>query len=497
MAKFIMVLGTGSFSGKSLIATALCRVFGREGYRVAPFKAQNTSLNSYVTAKGEEISRAQATQALAAGTEPRAEMNPILIKPSGDSTSQVVVMGKPYTRMQARHYYRDFALQEGRGIVERALKKLEQSFDIVVMEGAGSPAEINLYTRDIANLGAARIADAPALLVGDIDKGGVFASLYGTVKLVDEKDRERIRGIIINKFRGDKGILQPGLEELERLAGKKVLGVLPYLGGLNLPEEDSMGISSGGSGGVEVGVIRLPRISNFTDFDPLNLHGVRVKYISSPEEIGSAQAVIIPGSKNTLEDLKWLRERGFEEKLREIEGRKPLLGICGGFQMMGKEIVDGRGVEGKERVARGLGFFDLSTEFKEEKVLRRVDSRVRENIEGREIRVKGYEIHMGVSESREEPLFRGEEMEDGACIPRRRLMGTYLHGVFDSRDFRRLFLSLAGEEIGEEIGKGNEEGREMEEVWEESLDALAKEFESHIDVEGIKAIMGLNPQSQP
>lgn len=487
MARAIMVLGTGSFSGKSLIATALCRVFYRMGYRVAPFKAQNTSLNSSVTANGEEIARAQATQALAACVDPQVEMNPILIKPAGNSLSQLIVLGKPYMNVEAKSYYSDFALQHGKKVVEKALERLDKSFDIIVMEGAGSPAEINLYTKDIANMGAARIAGAKAILVGDIDRGGVFASIYGTVELLSREDRERIGGLIINKFRGDREILNPGIESIERLVGKKVLGVLPYLDNLSLPEEDSMGLAN--SGEAEVAVIRLPRISNFTDFDPLLMNGVRVKFVQSPEELNSANAVVIPGSKNTIEDLEWLRSGGFEQKLKELSGRKPIMGICAGLQMMGGEIVDMDGVEGERSSIKGLGFFKLGTSFEKEKVLRRVDTRARENLAGRKVRVRGYEIHMGRSWSDEKPLFEGEGFKDGACIAEKKLLGSYLHGVFESRDFRDLFLKLSGIEVSATM--------DVQKVWEEDIERLASEFERYVDMKEIMAIMGLSPESQP
>ncbi len=480
MIKLLMVQGTSSFAGKSFVTLALCRIFSDLGYRVAPFKAQNTSLNSYVTSKGEEIARAQALQALAARVEPRTEMNPILLKPTGERSSQIVVMGKPFEIIEAQHYYRDFALQEGEGIVKRAFEKLKKDFDVIIMEGAGSPAEINLYHRDIANMRAARLARAPVILVADIDRGGVFASIYGTVNLLASEDREKIKGIIINKFRGDIEILEPGIVQIEELTNKKVLGTMPFLENLHLPEEDSLGLEDI-KGNADVAVIRLPRISNFTDFDALTLEGLMVKFVTEPEEIDSAKAVVIPGSKNTTSDLQWLREKGFEDKLMDISGKKPIMGICGGFQMMGRAIYDSSGIEGGGTV-KGLGFFDMETSFESEKVLRRVQTRAEEGMSGRKIPVNGYEIHMGRSKIREKPLFRGSDLKDGACIPEKKLMGTYLHGIFDSQGFREIFLRLISEASYEDVI--------IKEVWEASIKRVAEEFKKNINMEEIFRITG-------
>ncbi len=483
MAKVLMVQGTSSFAGKSFVTLALCRIFSNLGYKVAPFKAQNTSLNSFVTPEGEEIARAQALQAFAARVEPQVEMNPILLKPTGERKSQIVVMGKPYMNIEARRYYKEFALQQGEGIIKKALTRLKEDFDIIVMEGAGSPAEINLYSQDIANMRAARLAEAPVILVADIDRGGVFASIYGTISLLSHEDRERVKGVIINKFRGDIEILKPGIVQIEELTQKKVLGVMPFLENLHLPEEDSLGLSES-HGTVEVAVIRLPRISNFTDFDALALEGVKVRFVTKPEEIDSARAVIIPGSKNTMADLEWLRKQGFEEKLRSIAGEKPILGICGGFQMMGSVIYDSEGIEGDpEKKVQGLGFFDMETSFEKEKVLRRIQTRAKESLTDREVFITGYEIHMGRSEIKEKSLFKGSELRDGACIPEKKLMGTYLHGIFDSRDFREIFLNL--------ISQCTSEGKDIKEAWDESINRVAEEFSKNIDMDEILRIVGI------
>ncbi len=476
MAKFIMVQGTSSFAGKSLVAMALCRIFSEKGYSTAPFKAQNTSLNSYVTEDGGEIARAQAIQAFAAGVEPKVEMNPILIKPTGKGFSQVVALGKPLLNIRAKDYYSSFVPRKGVEIVKKALKKLDKEFDIVVMEGAGSPAEINLYHADLPNLLASRLANASVLLVADIERGGVFASIYGTVKLLPSEDAARIKGIIINRFRGDVEILKPGLEEIERLTGKKVLGVLPFIEGLLLPEEDSQGIKNRGG---DIAVVRLPRISNFTDFDALLLDGIQVGFATSPEELDTARAVIIPGTKNTIEDLKWLKSRGFDEKIKEIAQEKLVFGICGGFQMLGRSIRDANGHESRGSL-EGLGFFDMKTEFQPEKVLRRLRLQAKENLTGSSVMLEGYEIHMGRSSIREEPLFTSPEFSDGAI--KGNVAGTYIHGVFDSGDFRRIFLERLSLKST---------GMPLQKAWEDSIEKVARIFRESVDLDEIFRIAGL------
>ena len=434
----LMVLGTSSSAGKSFIAMALCRIFSDMGYRVAPFKAQNTSLNSYVTPDGGEIARAQALQAFAARVEPEVDMNPLLLKPCGERRSQLVVLGKPRGVIDAAEYYRSFTLSEGLRVVREAVERLKEGYEVVVMEGAGSPAEINLMHADIANLRAAEVADAPAVLVADIERGGAFASIYGTVMLLPEEWRARVRGIIINKFRGDSGLLGDAIEGIERLTSVPVLGVVPYVEDAELPEEDSMGLRCSREG--EVCVIRLPRISNFTDFDALRGE-VGVRFVTSPEELNGCGAVIIPGTKNTLHDLEWLRERGFEEALRRLHGRVWIFGICGGFQMLGERVVDEVGVEdGEPRECRGLGMLRMETWFEREKTLRRVEVDAREGLTGRRVRVRGYEVHMGRSVHRHEPLLEAGEWREGACDLRGRVAGTYLHGIFDAPGFRQVFL---------------------------------------------------------
>jgi adenosylcobyric acid synthase len=483
----IMVQGTSSYAGKTFLVMALCRIFADRGYRVAPFKAQNTSLNSYVTANGGEIARAQALQAMAADVDPVVEMNPLLVKPKGDSTSQLVVNGRPYMDIEAWRYYEEFAMNEGITIVKEALDKLEKEFELLVIEGAGSPAEINLYSRDISNMRVAEMADANVLLAADIDRGGVFASLYGTIALLPPRDRERIRGLVINKFRGDPGILKPGLVEIERRTRKPVLGVVPYIHGLQLPGEDSLSIrDSAGCNGVEIAVIRLPRISNFTDFDPLAYDGVRVRYVSRGSELGKPDAVVIPGTKNTSADLEWLREQGFEQSLQELAGEVPIIGICGGYQMLGKRVIDS-GVEHKNKAGSipGLGLLDVYTEFKEyRKTTRRVEGvtmplvGIFKGLEG--IRVRGYEIHMGRTRRgrNTRPLFDLKGRKDGAISEDGTVMGTYLHGVFDSAGFRRAFLRA--------LKPGSPPGRDAEVLWRESIERAREVVEESIRIDVIE-----------
>jgi len=439
----VMVLGTSSFAGKSLIAMALCRIFSDMGYRVAPFKAQNTSLNSWVTLDGREIARAQALQAFAARIEPEVEMNPVLLKPCGERRSQLVLFGRARGVVDAGEYYERFAMKEGLEAVREALRKLRERYEVVVMEGAGSPAEINLMHADIANLRAAELADAPAVLVADIERGGAFAGIYGTIMLLPERWRRRIKGIIINKFRGDEGLLREAIEGIEKLTSVPVLGVVPYIEDAELPEEDSMGLRSS-HGTARVCVIRLPRISNFTDFDAFRQEGVEVRFVSSPEELEGCGAVVIPGTKNTLADLQWLRERGFDEALRRLHGRVCIFGICGGFQMLGERVVDEVGAEdGTPGEAEGLGMLRMETTFGREKVLRRVELEAREMLTGRVVLVRGYEVHMGRSVHEHEPLLLAGDWREGACDAERKVAGTYLHGIFDAPGFRRAFMEFA------------------------------------------------------
>lgn len=439
MAKAIMIQGTASNAGKSLLCAGLCRIFAQDGYRVAPFKSQNMALNSAITAQGLEMGRAQVVQAQAAGVEPTADMNPILLKPTSNVGSQVIVCGVPRGTMNAREYY-----QYKKNLIPdimAAYRRLDEAYDIIVIEGAGSPAEINLKTDDFVNMGMARLANAPVFLCGDIDRGGVFASLYGTVKLLEPWEQDKIRGLIINKFRGDVEILRPGLGQLEELTGKPVLGVVPMLD-VDIDDEDSLSARLEGAekvGLLDIAVVRLPRLSNFTDFNPLErMEQVRLRYVRDPHDLGSPDLVILPGTKNTMEDLRWLRESGMEAKiLKHANAGGAVLGICGGYQMLGAEIRDPEGVEGGGRL-RGLGLLPHSTVFLGEKTRTQVEGRFREatgifaGLRG--VPFEGYEIHMGATEQVSLPVLSmedqtGREKTDGQC--RGNVLGCYVHGLFD------------------------------------------------------------------
>ncbi len=472
LGRTLMIQGTASHVGKSVLVAAFCRLFARRGYRVAPFKAQNMALNSYVTLDGREIGRSQAFQARAAGVEPLAEMNPVLLKPSSETGSQVVLLGEPVKHMGVREYhaYQPIALET----VAASLRFLRERFDLVVMEGAGSPAEINLRERDIANMKAAALGDAPVLLAGDIERGGVFASLYGTMALLTPEERARVKGILINKFRGDVTLLDSGLTFLERECKVPVLGVLPYLHRLIVEEEDSLGLdtrpsershgqvpvpaSANGSGSsalADVVVVRLPHISNFTDFDALAAEpGLRVRYIEDPGQWGDPNFVILPGTKSTAVDLNWLRDQGLAVRIQMFarEGGR-VLGICGGYQMLGQVILDPEGVESRQHRIPGLGLLDVKTRFQPRKELSRVQG---VGCGGwlTDAALTGYEIHQGVTTrgSGAMPFVRlsrrgglPDATEDGALDPAGRIAGTYLHGLFDTPACRialRGFLGL-------------------------------------------------------
>ena len=441
MSRSIVVLGTTSHSGKSTLVAALCRILSNSGLRVAPFKSQNMSLNSWVTSEGAEIGIAQAVQAWAARAEPSEFMNPILLKPKGDRTSQVIVLGRPKADRSAEEYYR--SIDELKEVVDGALGELEKGYDYIVVEGAGGAAEINLFERDIANIYIARRLQAPIILVGDIERGGVFASLYGTVRLLPEDIRHLVKGLVINKFRGDPAILASGLESLERLTGVPVLGVLPYLD-LAIPSEDSVSLGdkkARANGGVEIAVIKLPRISNFTDFEPLERFA-RVRYVGLKEPLGNPDAVIIPGTKNTVSDLRGMQENGMDRQILSLVSQRetPVLGICGGYQMLGKEIVD-CGIEDTVGTIPGLGLLEAVTRFD---LYEKRTVQVRKKVTGggpilgkiRGQEVTGYEIHMGVTSPKGEAAFG----EDGAVADNGLVIGTYLHGIFENENFRSAFF---------------------------------------------------------
>lgn len=433
-ARCIMVQGTMSGAGKSLLCTALCRIFAQDGLRVAPFKSQNMALNSYVTRDGLEMGRAQVVQAQAAGLEPDVRMNPILLKPCSDTGSQVIVLGEVRGQMPAAEYFR-YKKQLIPEILE-AYHSLAEDYDVIVIEGAGSPAEINLKADDIVNMGLAKLVNAPVLLAGDIDRGGVFAQLYGTVALLEPEERARIGGLIINKFRGDVGILRPGLTMLAERVQKPVLGVVPYLA-VDIDEEDSQAPcldTTTVHKPVDIAIIRLPRLSNFTDFTPLESHPVLgARYVSEPSSLGQPDLIILPGTKNTMADLLWLRQTGLEAAiLKAAAAKTPILGVCGGYQMLGRTLCDPEGTEGgvKGQTLRGLDLLPIDTTFTTAKTRTRVQATV---VAGtlREAKLDGYEIHTGHTSVAGTPFCRLQDgTPEGCCQDL--ISGTYLHGLFDT-----------------------------------------------------------------
>lgn len=485
-----MIQGTGSGVGKSIITAALCRYFWQEGFRVAPFKSQNMSNNSFVTCTGGEIGRAQAFQAQACDIEPAIEMNPILLKPSSEMGAQVIVLGKPVGVMntQTYHEYQPHLI----GVIRDSLEKLCRQYDVIVIEGAGSPAEINLRRHDIANMAVARMAAAPVLLVGDINLGGVFASLVGTLELLTEEERSFVKGLLINKFRGDISLLKDGLDFLEARTGKKLLGVLPFINDLLVAEEDSIPESKLKSsrpndpGKLTIEVIHFPHLSNSTDFDSLEQEpDVSLRFLTHVPDFSDAlpDALILPGSKSTMSDLSYLRLSGFAGYVHRChEAHIPIVGICGGYQMLGEELLDPEGVESEVQRAQGLGLLDLTTCFEREKRTVRVRAM---NIDSRH-EVFGYEIHMGRTDGpgAVRPVFQileemGEAVErfDGAKSEDALVWGTYLHGVFDASPLRRAFLNTLRKQRG---------WKALDPLKvrpaEETLDSLGAWIRKHVDL---------------
>ncbi|NJD53106.1 MAG: cobyric acid synthase [Candidatus Methanoperedens sp.] len=438
--KSLMIVGTGSHVGKSILVTAFCRILSKR-YSVVPFKAQNMSLNSWITHDGSEIGIAQAIQAKAAGIEPTADMNPVLLKPKGDHMSQVIILGKPVADKEAGDYYD--SIDDVMSIVSGAFGRLCDQHELIIIEGAGGAAEINLYHRDIVNTGMARLVKPPIILVGDIERGGVFASIYGTLQLLPADIKPLVAGLIINKFRGDIKLLTPGIKQLEEITGLPVLGVIPYTN-LKIPSEDSVSIRDKTHNGnpVKISVIRLPHISNFTDFEPLE-HCADIEYVEPGEELSGSDAIILPGTKNTMDDVKVLLSGKVGQRIiAEAKKGIPIIGICGGYQMLGNEITDS-GIEGSGGACsiKGLGLLNVSTRFgKYEKQTRQVEKPVTGNgpILGpiKDQRVTGYEIHMGETEGGK-PAFG----DDGSVSENGIIIGTYLHGLFENDNFRNSFLS--------------------------------------------------------
>ncbi|MDD6763147.1 MAG: cobyric acid synthase [Clostridiales bacterium] len=491
MPKVIMIQGTMSGAGKSLIAGALCRIFTQDGYKTAPFKSQNMALNSFVTSDGFEMGRAQVMQAEAAMREPDVRMNPILLKPTSDVGSQVIVNGKPIGNMTAKEYFSKKT--ELIPHIMEAYNSLLEENDIIVIEGAGSPAEINLKTNDIVNMGMARLAKSPVLLVGDIDRGGVFAQLYGTIALLEKREREITKGLIINKFRGDVSILQSGLDMLYELTEKPVLGVIPYTNA-DIDDEDSLTErfeQRDIKNGIDITVIRLPRISNFTDFTPFEcIPGVSIRYVSRPRELGEPDMIILPGTKNTMGDLKWLRESGLEAAIcRKAGSGVPVMGICGGYQMLGRIIADPENTEGGGSI-RGMGLLDTETVFKSGKTTTRVSGRIIATggifsaLNG--IRIDGYEIHMGCTASKGEPLAEitdnnGNIKPDGLCSGN--VYGTYVHGIFDNEEAVKVIVEALMERRG--IDYSDIDSFDMRLYKQRQYDILADTVRNSLDMKTI------------
>jgi adenosylcobyric acid synthase len=510
-----MVLGTGSHVGKSLITAALCRIFAQEGYSVAPFKSQNMSLNSAATIEGLEIGRAQALQAEAAGTPPSVDMNPILLKPSGQMSSQIILRGKVWGQLSASDYHQR-RVEEFMPVVRDSFEALTLRHDIVIIEGAGSPAEINLKDNDIVNMRIAAMADASCLLIGDIDRGGVFASLLGTIELLDRDEQDRIGGFVINKFRGNQELLDPGIRTIEQRLAKRCLGVVPYIDNLLLEEEDSLGLSftdaatpawsntADGDRALRIAVVALPSFSNFTDFDALRSEpSVDLRLCRRPHELSHADVIILPGSKQTVDDLTWLRREGFERELLRFADSGLIVGICGGMQMLGRTIFDPEEME-SNGTALGLNLLPFDTMMHSQKVTNLTTGRLSGNIlfeqEVPDVQIKGYEIHLGQTTylpsaapfarlARRHLESEAAPHEDGCMAANTRVFGTYLHGIFDEDEFRHAFLlaARAFHKLSADVTLEN-----FKQKREQSFDRLANTVRASLDMHEIFSWAGLS-----
>jgi len=486
-AKTLMVQGTMSSAGKSTLVTALCRIFARRGLKVAPFKAQNMSNNAAVCSDGGEIGRAQYTQALAAGVEPMVNMNPILLKPEADMRSQIIVNGRVWKTLPAQRYFERKAQLWSH--VTAALDALRQTVDLVIIEGAGSPVELNLKRGDIVNMAVARYADTPVLLAGDIDRGGIFAQMLGTLMLLDDQERALVRGLVVNKFRGDPTLFEDGITILEQRGGVPVLGVVPYIANHGLPEEDAVAIEtqnrvSAPTEGIDIAVIAFPRIANFDDFDPLVTEGgVSIRYVSHLNEIGTPDAIILPGTKSTLADLAWLHESGLAIRIMQLaEGDTAIVGICGGYQMLGQRVFDPHHVESSELEGKGLGLLPLETVFLTAKATRQTQARIIHQdgwlADLAEQTVTGYEIHMGQTLS-DTPWLASTQRRDGAISPDGRIWGCYLHGLFANQNIRHAWLETLGWQPQDQTSVAN------------AFDHVGDVVEAHLDMPQLESIIGL------
>ncbi len=506
MAKTIMFQGTSSHVGKSILTTALCRIFKQDGYRVTPFKAQNMALNSYVTPSGGEMGRAQVAQAEAAGLEPSVEMNPVLLKPTGNSRSQVIVMGRPIGVMSASEYHAGYS-KKLLGVIGDCLDELQQRYDIVVIEGAGSPAEVNLKANDIVNMRIALMVQAPVFLIADIDRGGAIASVVGTISLLEPEEQDRVQGIILNKFRGDINLLRPAFDIILDKTGKPVVGVIPHLENIGIDDEDSVSLDDKKSQAgreLDIAVIRLPKISNFTDFDALSREpDVSLRYVRQGESLGQPDLILLPGSKNTTEDLLYLKEQGYEAEIRALAAQGvPVVGICGGYQMLGQTVLDPLHTESELTELAGIGLLPVVTTFEAEKLTHQVEAAQGEQtllgVSRSLTPLSGYEIHMGRTEF-VGPVFpafaitrrSGEPVDfaDGVVSENGLVLGTYIHGIFDNDEFRRSLLdalrlrkglpALAGQTLTYSAQK------------EAAYDRLADLVRANLDMAAIRRAMGL------
>lgn len=508
MSNAIMLMGTSSHVGKSIITTALCRIFHQQGRRVVPFKAQNMALNSYVTRDGLEMGRAQVAQAEAAGLEPMVDMNPVLLKPTGQACSQVVLMGKSIGNMSAREYHKGYSLKAF-DTVKEALGRLLKSYDTIVIEGAGSPAEVNLKANDIVNMRVAKYLQAPVLLIADIDRGGALASLVGTLELLDEDERALVKGLVINKFRGDVSLLTPAVDFLEQKTGKPVLGIVPHIDQLGIDDEDSVSLeekqAAPAEGEIRIAVIQTPKLSNFTDFDSLAAEpDVSLYYVQQPDDLGEPDLILLPGSKNTTEDLLYLRQSGIEARIRaRVDTGTPLWGICGGYQMLGRAIYDPAHTESAHDHVDGMGYLDMETTFAAEKLTAQVTADctclpfLGGHIEARDL--PGYEIHMGrtdfgpdlchpfhIKAKANQPF----AADDGVVQDYQtagQIVGTYIHGIFDHDGFRRQVIN---ELRGRKGLAALSVQRNVRDEKEKAYDHLADVVRQSLDMDKLAAIMG-------